>query len=55
MRARLGLDQSLIDQYFQYLNGLLHGDLGQALINQEPVSTIIRQTLPASLELSRSP
>ena len=52
MRARLGLDQSLIDQYFQYLNGLLHGDLGQALINQEPVSTIIRQTLPASLELS---
>ena len=35
-----------------YLNGLVHGDLGQALINQEPVSKIIGDTLPASLELS---
>ena len=52
MRARLGLDQSLLQQYLDYLNGLLHGDLGQALINQEPVSTIIGRTLPASLELS---
>ena len=52
MRARLGLDQSLLDQYLSYLNGLIHGDLGQALINQEPVRTIIGKTLPASLELS---
>ena len=52
MRARLGLDQSLLDQYLSYLNGLIHGDLGQALINQEPVRTIIGRTLPASLELS---
>jgi ABC-type dipeptide/oligopeptide/nickel transport system permease component len=52
MRARLGLDQSLFDQYLSYLNGLIHGDLGQALINQEPVSKIIGNTLPASLELS---
>ena len=52
MRARLGLDQSLLQQYLDYLNGLLHGDLGQPLINQEPVSTIIGRTLPASLELS---
>ena len=52
MRARLGLDQSLGQQYLDYLNGLLHGDLGRALINQEPVSTIIGRTLPASLELS---
>ena len=47
-----GLDQSLLQQYLDYLNGLLHGDLGQALINQEPVSTIIGRTLPANLELS---
>ena len=52
MRARLGLDQSLLDQYLGYLQGLLQGDLGQALINQEPVKTIIGRTLPASLELS---
>ena len=52
MRAQLGLDQSLIDQYLNYLGGLLHGDLGQGLINQEPVRVIINRTLPASLELS---
>ena len=45
MRARLGLDQSLLDQYLSYLNGLIHGDLGQALINQEPVRSIIGKTL----------
>ncbi len=52
MRARLGLDQSLLDQYIHYLHGLIQGDLGQGLINQEPVSSIIGRTLPASLELS---
>ena len=52
MRARLGLDQSLLDQYVDYLHGLIQGDLGQGLINQEPVSNIINRTLPASLELS---
>ena len=52
MRARLGLDQSLLDQYLHYLHGLIQGDLGQGLINQEPVSNIISRTLPASLELS---
>ena len=52
MRARLGLDKTLPDQYFDYLRGLIHGDLGQGLINQEPVRDIISRTLPASLELS---
>ena len=52
MRARLGLDQSLLDQYLDYLRGLIQGDLGHGLINQEPVNSIIGRTLPASLELS---
>ena len=52
MRTRPGLDQSLLDQYLNYLHGLVQGDLGQGLINQEPVSSIISRTLPASLELS---
>jgi len=52
LRARLGLDQPLAHQYLDFLNGLLHGDLGRALINQEPVGEIIRLALPASLELS---
>ena len=52
LRQRLGLDMPLGHQYLDFLKGLLHGDLGSALINQEPVREIIAQALPASLELS---
>jgi peptide/nickel transport system permease protein len=51
LRQQLGLDQPLLAQYGHYLNDLLHGQLGQSLANQEPVSTVIGRSLPASLEL----
>ena len=51
MRAQLGLDQPLWRQYGHFLSQLLHGELGQSLTNQEPVTAVIRQSLPASLEL----
>ncbi len=51
LRAKLGLDQPLWHQYGHFLSQLLHGDLGQSLTNQEPVTAVIRQSLPASLEL----
>ena len=51
LRQQLGLDQPLLSQYGHYLNDLLHGQLGQSLANQEPVSTVIGRSLPASLEL----
>ncbi|HJN33370.1 MAG TPA: ABC transporter permease [Prochlorococcus sp.] len=52
LRTRLGLDQPLLNQYLHFIKDLIHGDLGQALLNQEPVSKIIARALPASLELS---
>ncbi len=51
LRAKLGLDQPLLNQYLNFINGLSHGDLGEALVNQEPVSEIISKALPASIEL----
>ncbi|MCP9802450.1 ABC transporter permease [Cyanobium sp. T1G-Tous] len=51
LRAQLGLDQPLLQQYGGFLGKLLHGDLGASLTNQEPVTEVIRQSLPASLEL----
>jgi len=51
LRAQLGLDQPLLHQYGHFLRQLLHGELGQSLTNQEPVTAVIRQSLPASLEL----
>jgi peptide/nickel transport system permease protein len=51
LRTQLGLDQPLLQQYGTFLGKLLHGDLGASLTNQEPVTAVIRQSLPASLEL----
>ncbi|EDY38108.1 ABC-type oligopeptide transport system permease [Cyanobium sp. PCC 7001] len=51
LRSRLGLDLPLWRQYGNFLGDLLQGDLGTSLTNQDPVSTVIGQTLPASLEL----
>jgi len=51
LRAQLGLDRSLLEQYGQFLLQLLKGDLGNSLTNQQPVTEVIRQSLPASLEL----
>ncbi len=52
LRIKLGLDMPLINQYFNYINGLIHGNLGESLNNQEPVIQIIGKLLPASIELA---
>ncbi len=51
MRQKLGLDQPLLSQYGQFLWDLVRGNLGESLTNETPVSQVIRQSLPASLEL----
>ena len=51
LRQQLGLDQPLLAQYGHYLRDLLQGQLGSSLTNQEPVTSVIGQSLPASLEL----
>jgi len=51
LRTRLGLSESILRQYFNYLEKLIHFDLGESLSNQEPVIQIIQNSLPASLEL----
>jgi peptide/nickel transport system permease protein len=51
LRHQLGLDQPLPLQYGRFLGDLLHGNLGVSQSSQEPVTTIIQGSLPASLEL----
>src|SRR5260221_10425113 len=46
-----GLDLPWYTQYGHYLWRLLHGDLGYSYYSQEPVTTIIKQGLPATLSL----
>ncbi|MCI4371342.1 MAG: ABC transporter permease, partial [Thermoplasmata archaeon] len=50
-RAALHLDESKLVQFWYYLSGLLHGDLGISLRTHSPVLNDIRTNLPATLEL----
>ena len=51
LRYKLGLSESLLSQYFNYINNILHLNFGESLSTQEPVSKIILLSLPASIEL----
>ncbi|SDV47160.1 peptide/nickel transport system permease protein [Chitinasiproducens palmae] len=51
LRARFGLDQSLLHQLGNYLNGLAHFDLGNSARFGAPVTTLILSRLPNTLLL----
>ena len=52
LRAELGLDRPLAEQYGRYLAGLARGDLGASLHFRRPVAALLGETLPATLELA---
>jgi peptide/nickel transport system permease protein len=54
LRAQLGLDKPLLEQYLIWLWQLLHGDLGRSIILQQPVLQAIFQRMPVTLELGIS-
>ena len=52
MRAELGLDLPLWQQFFIFVGNALQGDLGQSIRTGEPVLTAVARTFPATLELA---
>lgn len=52
VRGRLGLDEPLLTQYLQWVGGVLRGDLGQDLISRAPLSELLAQRLPVTIELT---
>ncbi|WP_105402705.1 MULTISPECIES: ABC transporter permease [Neorhizobium] len=52
MRVRLGLDLPLYQQFFVYVWGLLHGDMGTAILTGNAVTKDLSQAFPATLELA---
>jgi peptide/nickel transport system permease protein len=50
--ARLGLDKPVIEQYWRWLSGAAHGDLGQSIQSREPVLGLIAQRIPATVQLA---
>lgn len=54
MREALGLNGTMIERFFKWLQGVLHGDFGYSLTSGVPIRDIVLETLPATLELSFS-
>jgi peptide/nickel transport system permease protein len=52
MRHQLGLDRPLLDQYGSFLGGLVVGDLGESISYRQPVTHLIAERFPATLELA---
>ncbi|MCH1627514.1 ABC transporter permease [Fredinandcohnia quinoae] len=52
LTIKLGLDQPIYIQYFEYIKGLLSGDLGESIRTKTPVSDEIWPFLAATIELT---
>jgi ABC-type dipeptide/oligopeptide/nickel transport system permease component len=52
IKARLGLDKSWGEQLLIYVNDIVHGDLGESLVREKPVITMIKEALPNTLKLT---
>lgn len=52
VRSRLGLDQPLPTQYLLFLRDALTGNLGDSLTLGQPVTTVLLDRFPATLELT---
>ena len=51
-RSELGLDKPIYVRYADWLCKVLHGNLGRALKSNQPVTEIITQRLPVTVELT---
>jgi len=52
IRSKMGLDRPLPVQYFDWLSGVVRGDLGQSLAMSIPVSRLIMERVPRTLEVA---
>jgi peptide/nickel transport system permease protein len=52
LHAKLHLDEPLPVRYGYWLGGVLHGDLGESLRMQKPVTALIAEKLPVTIELA---
>ncbi len=52
LRAQYRLDKPLPVQLVAFLGGVARGDLGRSIVRDEPVGRLIRERLPATVELA---
>lgn len=52
LRQQLHLNDPLWEQQFRFVSGVLQGDLGRSLFSKRPVTNLIVERFPATLELA---
>lgn len=52
LRAELGLNQPILQQFGMYLSNIARGDLGRSIHTQAPISEMIAARYPATLKLA---
>ena len=52
IRSDLKLDRPLYEQYYHWLNGLAHGDMGESFFRGQKVSELIKNHGPVTLEIA---
>jgi peptide/nickel transport system permease protein len=52
LHKKLHLDEALPMRYLYWIDGVLHGDLGESLRLQKPVLALILEKLPVTIELA---
>jgi peptide/nickel transport system permease protein len=52
LTLRFGLDKPLLTRYGLWLNNMAHGDMGYTAISGRPVSQVLSERLPSTLELA---
>lgn len=50
-RRLLGLDESLLVQYWKFISALVQGDFGRSYVFRQPAMTLILERLPATVEM----
>lgn len=51
LRAELHLDKPVVEQYYIWINGLLHGDFGNSIAYHRPVSEVMAERLPRTIAI----
>lgn len=54
LQERYGLDKPLIEQFFNYMKGIVQGDFGVSLKNGRDITSIIGESFPISAKLGVS-
>jgi peptide/nickel transport system permease protein len=52
LRHQFGLDQPVLTQYWHWLTGLFHGDLGISFSSRQAIGPILIHRIPATLQLT---